>query len=229
MLSSSFKLKVCGLRDNVEEVGAIEPDFMGFIFYAKSPRFVGIDFKMPYINGIKKAGVFVNQPIDEVLGLKEKYKLDYLQLHGDETVDYCVELKAIGSKIIKVFAGNKPLHQGVLDDYAEFIDYYLFDTKMEKHGGNGITFDWRNIENLRLKKPFILSGGISLDNVSELSKSKNKPFAIDVNSKFEIKPGLKDIEKLKELKVTLNSIINNENNTNKNRHSEALKVPTLKP
>ncbi|MEQ8927845.1 MAG: phosphoribosylanthranilate isomerase [Fulvivirga sp.] len=203
MPSQSIKLKVCGLRDNVIEVTDVEPDFMGFIFYKKSPRFVGEDFVMP--NGIraKKVGVFVNQSIEEVMSLKQKYQLDYLQLHGDESVDYCVELKAVDSKIIKVFAGNKPLNQEVLDSYSEFIDYYLFDTKMDKHGGNGIAFDWTNIDQLRLKKPYILSGGISLDNVVEVSRSVNIPFAVDVNSKFEISPGLKDIKRLKELTVTL--------------------------
>lgn len=203
MLNLSIKLKVCGLRDNVGEVESVDPDFMGFIFYPKSPRYVGEDYVMPKGINAKKVGVFVNQSIEEVMSLKQKYQLEYLQLHGDESVDYCVELKAVDSKIIKVFAGNKPLNQEVLDSYAEFIDYYLFDTKMDKHGGNGVVFEWTNIDQLRLKKPYILSGGISLENVGEVSRSVNKPFAIDVNSKFEISPGLKDLEKLKELKTAI--------------------------
>lgn len=203
MLNQPIKLKVCGLRDNVDEVEGVDPDFMGFIFYPKSPRYVGEDYVMPKGIKAKKVGVFVNQSIEEVMSLKQKYQLDYLQLHGDESVDYCVELKAIDSKIIKVFAGNKPLNQEVLDSYAEFIDFYLFDTKLDKHGGNGVAFDWTTIDQLRLKKPYILSGGIGLENVGEVSRSVNKPFAIDVNSKFEISPGLKDLEKLKELKTAI--------------------------
>ena len=203
MFNSRLKIKVCGLRDNILEVDAVQPDFIGFIFYPKSPRYVGYDFVMPPALAALKVGVFVNQPIRQVMEIQRKHDLDYLQLHGDENVDYCVELKAHALKIIKVFAGNQmPLRED-LDNYAPFIDYYLFDTKLAQHGGNGISFDWSVLHNLNLKKPIILSGGISLANVKELDSLADKIYAIDVNSKFETSPGLKNINQIKELKSTI--------------------------
>ncbi len=200
MPKTGLKIKVCGLRDNILEVAALQPDMMGFIFFPKSPRYVGKDFIMPEVLTALKVGVFVNQPVMEVKNIQKKYQLDYLQLHGDENIDYCVELKSNALKIIKVFAGNALPGQVKLDAYAPFIDYYLFDTKLTQHGGNGIAFDWSVIEDQKLKKPLILSGGINLDNVEELVPIADKIYGIDLNSKFEIEPGLKDIQKLEELK-----------------------------
>lgn len=199
-MPNAIKLKVCGLRNNITEVDALNPDYVGFIFFPKSPRYVGTLFVKPNNLRGHAVGVFVNQPVDEVLELSAKYKLDYIQLHGDESVDYCVEIKALSRKIIKVFAGNKPLDQNILDDYAPFIDYYLFDTKLEQHGGTGVSFNWDVLHNLKLKKPYFISGGVGLDNIDDLLKSGLQPYALDVNSKFEVEPGLKDIERLKELK-----------------------------
>lgn len=194
------KIKVCGLRDNISAVNDLNPDFMGFIFYPKSPRYVGESFVMPDgLNG-EKVGVFVNQPVLSLIAAQKKYQLDYLQLHGDENVDYCVELKANAIKIIKVFAGNNLPSQADLDEFAPFIDYYLFDTKLDQHGGNGVVFDWSVIKSLKLKKPLFLSGGISLKNSKQVKQLGSTVYAIDVNSKFEIDPGLKDITKLQDLK-----------------------------
>jgi phosphoribosylanthranilate isomerase len=198
---ANIKLKVCGLRDNIDEVAALEPDFMGFICYDKSPRYIGKDFSNNLKNEAFKIGVFVNQPIDEVLDLAKKHRFDMVQLHGNENVDYCVELKAYDLKIIKVFAGNKLPAQHEIDAFLPFVDYFLFDTKLETHGGTGKTFDWNNLKTLTIKKPIFLSGGLSLENIASIEElNRLEIFAIDVNSKFEISPGRKDIEKLKSLK-----------------------------
>lgn len=198
---ANIKLKVCGLRDNINEVAALEPDFMGFICYVKSPRYIGESFSKNIKTKAIKVGVFVNQPVDQVLDLVKKYGFDMVQLHGDENVDYCVELKAYDIKIIKVFAGNKLPAQHKIDAFLPFVDYFLFDTRLEKHGGTGVTFDWNNLKSLSLKKPVFLSGGLSLDNITSIKALDGiEIFAIDVNSKFEDAPGLKNIEKLRSLK-----------------------------
>jgi phosphoribosylanthranilate isomerase len=199
-----IKLKICGLRDNIHEVADLQPDFMGFIFYDKSPRYVGNDFKIDDNIKGNKIGVFVNQAIEEVLRIKKKYQLDLVQLHGNESVEYCVELKAYGVSIIKVFAGNQLPIQHVLDMYNSFVDYFLFDTKTDKEGGTGISFDWNNLNSLKIQKPIFLSGGLSLENIKAIEDEDGLDiFAIDVNSRFELSPGLKDIESLKKLKSIL--------------------------
>ncbi|HNP18557.1 MAG TPA: phosphoribosylanthranilate isomerase [Fulvivirga sp.] len=203
---NTIKLKVCGLRDNVMEVAALCPDFMGFIFYDKSPRYVGDAFVLGAKTTALRIGVFVDQPIDEVLEIHKKYKLDMVQLHGSESIDYCVELKAYDIKIIKVFAGNELPSQPIIDAYAPFIDYYLFDSKGKYEGGNGIAFDWTVLDQVKLTKPLFLSGGIDLDNVQNIKNLRGvEIYAIDVNSKFELTPGNKDIDKLKKLKSILKS------------------------
>lgn len=197
---ATIKLKVCGLRDNVDEVVALAPDFMGFICYGKSPRFIGNGFLGPK-TAIKKIGVFVNQPIDEVFELVKKHQFDVVQLHGNENVDYCVELKAVGIVIIKVFAGNQLPTQQQLDAFVPFVDYFLFDTKLETHGGTGVTFDWGKLKELSIKRPLFLSGGLSLENIKTIEDIDGLDiYAIDVNSRFETAPTNKDIEKLIALK-----------------------------
>lgn len=197
-----MKLKVCGLRDNVTEVMQVDPDFAGFIFYPKSPRYVGDDFVMP--EGIKnKVGVFVNERIEKVLEIQKKYRLDYIQLHGNEDAPYCAELKALGMKVIKVFAGNHLPKQAALDEYVPYTDFFLFDTKGDKPGGNGVAFDWSNLSGLTLRTPFFLSGGIGTDNVNLLSQLPVTPYALDVNSRFERSPALKDVTLLKQFKALI--------------------------
>ncbi len=200
---ADIRLKVCGLRDNISEVVALRPDFVGFIFYPGSPRYVG-DLETNKIKdipeSIKTVGVFVNQPIDQVKKIAHRYNLDLIQLHGEEPVDYCVELKAEDLNLIKVFSGNKLPEHKVLEEYSSFIDYYLFDTRGEKHGGTGKIFNWGKLADLRLKKPVFLSGGIDLENIKKLRELETAIYAVDVNSRFEISPGLKDIQSLERLK-----------------------------
>lgn len=203
-----MKLKVCGMRDsqNIRELLKLQPDYMGFIFFEKSPRNVGNDLDaqllLSFPKTTQKVGVFVNEPLDSLRATVRKYKLDYVQLHGDESVEYVGELYADGIKVIKVFSvGNEAFDFSLLKPYKSFVDFFLFDTKGKERGGNGVTFDWKVLEAYDQSVPFLLSGGIDLENIAKLDELKGMNLhAIDVNSKFELEPGLKDIERVRELK-----------------------------
>jgi len=207
------KLKICGMRDsgNIEEVASLEPDYMGFIFYKKSKRFVAeLDpatlSTMP--ENIVRVGVFVNHDLKEVVQLAEKFSLNLLQLHGNESAAYVTELKQLleGSsiKLMKAFGIDENFDFAVLNEYESEVDYFLFDTQTPDHGGSGKLFNWKLLNGYTLDKPYFLSGGIGLESVEALKTIDDKRlFAIDVNSKFETEPGIKDISKLKEFKRQL--------------------------
>lgn len=205
----SVKLKVCGMRDpaNIAEVAALQPDYMGFIFYEKSPRFVGDDFEMPAIPvGIKKVGVFVNETTEAIVNKVNRYKLDFVQLHGNESSAQCLELKDQGVKIIKAFSVDKDFKFESVEPYANFVSYFLFDTKGKYFGGNATAFDWSLLQQYSLQIPFFLSGGISIDNVSDIHKiGTSKLHSIDVNSGVERSAGVKDLNKIKDLKRAVSS------------------------
>lgn len=195
-----MKIKVCGIRNqnNLSFLNDSDVDLIGFIFYKKSSRnFSNGDIET--IDSKKlKVGVFVNQELSEVERLAKKHKLDYLQLHGDESVEYCHELKNKGYKLFKAFSVYDQLPI-ILKDYKQAVDFFLFDTKGAAYGGNGMQFDWRILSDYQLDKPFILSGGIGPQDVESIKNiSHPKLFAVDVNSRFEIAPGLKDEQVLKE-------------------------------
>lgn len=209
-----MQLKICGLRDlkNVQEVVEnASPDLVGFIFYTKSSRNVdetklpGIIEKLPA--NVKKVGVFVNATTSDMLEKAIRYKLDYLQLHGEESVAQCRELYDSGQKIIKAFGIRQQFDFGQLQSYVPYISYFLFDTKGEKEGGNGYSFDWKVLNDYDQKVPFFLSGGISLENIDEVKEFRNlNIFGLDVNSKFEVSPGLKDIFKMKALRNKIDDL-----------------------
>ncbi len=205
----SVKLKVCGMRDpaNIAEVAALQPDYMGFIFYEKSPRFVGDDFEMPAIPvGIKKVGVFVNETTEAIVNKVNRYKLDFVQPHGNESSAQCLDLKDQGVKIIKAFSVDKDFKFESVEPYANFVSYFLFDTKGKYFGGNATTFDWSLLQQYSLQIPFFLSGGISIDNVSDIHKiGTSKLHSIDVNSGVERSAGVKDLNKIKDLKRAVSS------------------------
>lgn len=195
-----MKLKICGMKypANILEVGSLLPDYMGFIFWENSARyFDGVIPDLP--KSIKKVGVFVNESIPVIEEKIAKYDLQAIQLHGKESVEFCSELKSKiepSIEIIKVFSADENFNFSVLKAYEPVCDYFLFDTKGKLPGGNGTTFDWRILENYPSTKPFFLSGGIGieeLDSINEISKTNLPIYAIDVNSKFEIEPGLKNI------------------------------------
>ena len=205
-----MKLKVCGMRDpeNIREISTLQPDFMGFIFFPKSPRNVSDEITNEQLpaNGVKKVGVFVNEVPDIVKEKAATYQLDLLQLHGNESPAYCEAMKNDGYSIIKVFSVGNEFNFANLEAYLPFVDYFLFDTKGKYYGGNGEVFNWEILNNYHLEKPFFLSGGIDEQNVEQIDKIKNPwLFAIDVNSKFEISPALKDVERVKKLKEKLKS------------------------
>ena len=193
--------------DNVEQLRKLEPDFMGMIFYEKSSRNVGESLDAAEIKELshpKKIGVFVNADKDFMLQKVEDFGLDYLQLHGQESVEMCKDLKGSGVGIIKVFSVANGFDFDILTEYEPFVDFFLFDTKGKHPGGNGVVFNWEILDQYPSSIPFFLSGGISLENAGAIP---NHPrlYGIDVNSKFEISPGLKNIEQLTDLKKQLAS------------------------
>ena len=190
--------------ENIRQLLALQPDYMGFIFYEKSSRFVGdkLDEKLlksfPFTT--RKVGVFVNATAAYILEMYKKYELNYVQLHGEELPDFCKNLKHKGVNIIKAFSVDKDFSFGKLQNYKPYCDFFLFDTKGEQRGGNGTTFDWSILNKYDNEKPFFLAGGIDLNNAQNSLEIRGlKIHSLDVNSKFEISPALKDIGKLEEL------------------------------
>ena len=204
-----MKLKVCGMKyhENIAGVAALQPDYLGFIFYKNSQRFVAED--TPEVSeAIKKTGVFVNAPLAYIAEHIDKHNLKAVQLHGNETPEFCNTLKRQydqSLEIIKVFSIKDEFNFSVLEPYEALCDYYLFDTKGKLPGGNGYTFDWTVLEAYSSSKPYFLSGGIGIDQLDKINKFKKSKastycYALDVNSRFEKEPGLKSITRLKHFK-----------------------------
>lgn len=185
--------------DNLEAVCELSPDYVGFIFYPRSKRFVDVRtdqdlFRIPG-PGIKKVGVFVDEDIHRIMHIYETCELSLVQLHGNETVDECRELKEAGIPLLKAF--DPSASQALLNDFEPFIDYYLFDTPGPGKGGSGRKFDWTLLDGLNLPHPFFLGGGIAPSDAGVVEEVKNEAFlAVDVNSRFELSPGRKDIQAL---------------------------------
>ena len=200
-----MKLKVCGLKyqENIKDVLEVTPDFLGFIFYPPSPRFVGelAPSFVKGINNIKKVGVFVNASLPEVLETKEKYGLELIQLHGDESPEYVSEAKKNGLKVIKVFRINDKLPEN-LTAFQTNAELFLFDTDSKAYGGSGKQFDWELLKDV--SHPFLLSGGIGPEDIFQIKALSLKYLqGIDVNSKVEVEPGRKSISLIKQLKEQL--------------------------
>ncbi|OXA93113.1 phosphoribosylanthranilate isomerase [Flavobacterium hercynium] len=202
-----MKLKICGMKypENIINVGALLPDYMGFIFWEKSARYC--DGTIPeLIQTIKKVGVFVNESVENIIEKISKHNLQAIQLHGQESVEFCEELKNNISKkieIIKVFSVGDDFDFNVLEPFENLCDYFLFDTKGKLPGGNGTTFDWEILKKYKSKKPFFLSGGIGIEEIAAIKNLNLPVYAIDVNSKFEIEPGLKNKNLLSNFKRQL--------------------------
>ena len=201
----AIQTKICGMKfpDNVSEIASLYPDYLGFIFYEKSPR--NFESTIPTIDkSIKKVGVFVNASLKKILEKVKQYELDLVQLHGDESPEFCQLLQQNKFKVIKAFNIDNQFKFSELENYFNYCNYFLFDTKGTNHGGNGIVFDWSVLENYHLHKRYFLSGGIGLENSDEVKSFLTKEYsknciAIDCNSKLEVSPGLKSIEKTKQL------------------------------
>ncbi len=194
--------------ENILEIANLKPDYLGFIFWEKSSRFFENTIQeLP--KTVLKVGVFVDENLDKIISKVEQFKLDLVQLHGNENVLFCEKLKLNNIKIVKAFSVDTNFNFEILNEYEQVCDYFLFDTKGKLPGGNGITFNWNLLENYKLNKPFFLSGGIGLEEITkikEFTKSdiSKKCIAIDVNSKFEIKAGLKNEKELSQFKKMLN-------------------------
>ncbi|AHL31220.1 putative bifunctional tryptophan synthase, beta subunit (TrpB)/anthranilate isomerase activity of trpC (TrpF) [Candidatus Karelsulcia muelleri] len=194
------KLKICGLKykNNISDIIDLYPDFIGFIFYDKSPRFVGYNFLAPDTIGISKVGVFVNEKEDNLLKISLKNNLDFVQLHGTENPDYCSNISKYGIKIIKSFGIDNDFSFEEISKYRNYVNYFLFDFKSTFFGGSGNKFSWEKIYDYNLKVPFFLSGGINSNDFDQINNLKiPNLLGIDLNSCFEIKPGLKNIFLLK--------------------------------
>ena len=197
-----MKIKICGMKysENIKAVSVLKPDFMGFIFYPKSPRYVGaldISVLNEFPKTIKKIGVFVNENLENILTIAYKYKLDGMQLHGTELVEMCEKLKEVGYIVIKAFPIAEAYNFKVTKAYEGACDYFLFDTKTDAYGGSGVKFNWKMLDEYKGETPFLLSGGISADDAEDILKIEHPKFTgVDLNSKFEIKPGIKNVKLL---------------------------------
>lgn len=195
--------KVCGMRatENINQLLALKPDFLGFIFYPRSARFVGQELDAQLLEQFpahtRKVGVFVNAPLEAMLEAVGRYRLEAVQLHGEESPALCRQLKEKGLLVFKAFSVDDNFDFDQLQAYEGCCDYYLFDTKGQQYGGNGVTFNWDVLKNYRLDTPFFLSGGIDLEHARQISNLDLPALCgIDINSRFEISPALKDVRKV---------------------------------
>ena len=211
---SQLQIKVCGLtqQSQIQELISLNVDFLGFIFYEKSPRYVLHHLSLKEIAEIPhfgKVGVFVNESIKAIVEITTESQLDIIQLHGDEDEKFILQLRQIlgnNIKIIKVIRiGNQSFDelQKTINQQPSTVNYLLFDTDSKAFGGTGKTFDWQILNEIEIPIPYFLSGGISLENIHQLSTINHQPLALDINSKFETEPGIKDLEKIKTFKSLL--------------------------
>ena len=199
----ALKIKVCGMKyqSNIKALANLSPDYMGFIFYPPSKRFIGVEFEKQDIThlhpDIKKTAVFVDAQLHEAVEFSDIYGIKTLQLHGNETPEFCADLQKKYFTVIKAFGIDKNFDFSILESYQNVVDFFLFDAKTINHGGSGEIFNWQILADYKLNKPFFLSGGLSLENLEQALGLKHEQFyGLDLNSKFEIEPGFKDIEKL---------------------------------
>lgn len=195
-----MKIKVCGMKTehNVHELLQLKPDFIGFIFYEKSPRYCSKNISISNCESTKKIGVFVNESIEKIIEIAKKHNLNGIQLHGSESPEFCKQIASQNLLTIKAFNVENVNDFEQTKPFEGIVDFFLFDTKTPAHGGSGQKFDWQILNHYKEKTPFFLSGGISENHVEEI-KNLQIPllYAIDINSRFETEPALKDIQKIK--------------------------------
>lgn len=199
-----MKVKICGMTkmDNILEVAELQPDYLGFIFYPPSPRYMRKALKPAQLRNLNTGavitGVFVNSGYDEIIFLLEEYELQAVQLHGDESPEFCSEISRSGVEVIKAFRVNDNFDFNRLEEYQPFCKYFLFDTHSAQKGGSGKKFDWEILDKYLLEHPFFLSGGITANDALNIKNINHSALAgVDLNSRFEIKPGIKNISLLK--------------------------------
>jgi phosphoribosylanthranilate isomerase len=193
-----MKLKVCGMKysDNIRQVAELRPDYIGFVFYEGSKRFVGHNFVMPEISGeIQKAGIFVNAAEDLILNTIQKYALDLVQLHGEEDPEFCERISK-HTRVVKAFGIDESFDLKVLDNYKSHCSYFLFDYKSDNFDGSVKPFNWELLKDYDNSVPFFIAGGMDLEKYRRIESLNLNVYGIDVNSRMEIKPGYKDIIKI---------------------------------
>lgn len=215
-----MKIKVCGLKspDNILAIAALPVDFIGLILYNGSPRNAASEQMIEWLEqnesalaGVKIAGVFVNAEIEDVLNAVHDYRLDFVQLHGDESPDYCRELDSFRSlssmrtaKLIKAFRVDEQFDFSSVAAYASWCSYALFDTRSAEYGGSGRHFDWELLRQYGGPLPFLLSGGIAEEDAEALLQFRHPlMMGVDINSRFETAPAEKDVEKINRFIQTL--------------------------
>ena len=202
-----MNFKICGMSDfeNIKTISVLKPNYMGFIFWEKSPRY--IKTSIPILpNEIIKTGIFVDASFKYIKKNIDKHNLKAIQLHGKESPGFCSLIKRFDVTVIKAFRVDKSFNFDKIKLYENSSDLFLFDSQGKLPGGNGYNFDWKILRNYKSEKPFFLSGGIGINNMDEihkLLKSKLPVFGVDVNSKFESDPGIKKFKELKEFKNKL--------------------------
>ncbi len=201
---SNLKIKVCGMRDpeNILGVIAALPDYMGFIFYPKSKRFVGVEPSVKVLDmipdSVRKVGVFVDETLDKVFEIIRSWQLNVVQLHGNESPQCCQQFKNSGIAVFKAFSVDESFDFAALKAYSAVCDYFLFDTKGQLRGGTGQKFNWQLLENYKGDVPFFLSGGIGPEDIDAIRQFRHQQlYGIDINSGFEISAAMKDVEKVK--------------------------------
>lgn len=197
---TKLRVKVCGMAhsDNIRDIAGLEVDYIGLIFFEKSSRFVK-DLELPDIPGIQKIGVFVNESVDVIRTYIRKYGLNGIQLHGEESPEDCKAVKKLGVEVFKAVSVDSNFNFESLRSYGGDVDYFIFDAKGPKRGGNGIPFDWKKLSEYKDDIPFFLSGGIGPEMVGEIGALDHPMlYAVDINSRFEIEPGLKNVENVKQ-------------------------------
>lgn len=208
-----MKIKVCGLRepDNIQAIAQLPIDFIGFVLYPQSPRVASkkvlpqwLEKHEDELEGISRVGVFVNAEVDQILNAVHDFRLDFVQLHGDESPEYCRELQTYwtissmrSAQIIKAFRVDEEFNFAKTQPYERLCAYFLFDTKGKEYGGTGHRFNWAVLSKYMGMTPYLLSGGIDEDMAEEIRQLNFKQMeGVDINSRFEIKPGLKDVDKV---------------------------------
>ena len=207
---SRLLVKVCGMRDEVAlaEVAALGPDFLGFIFAPKSPRFVGDSLAPELVRALPpsiwKVGVFVNETTENMLAIAKRFGLAAVQLHGQETPVQCEELSEAGLLVMKAFSVGQAVDFAALLPYVPYCDFFLFDTKGAAPGGNGAIFDWNLLSGYNLPVPYFLAGGLGLEHAAELAALRLPGLVgVDLNSGFETAPGVKDSRRLAQMLTQL--------------------------
>lgn len=217
-----MKIKICGMREpqNIKDVAALQPDYMGYIFYARSPRFAGKVTNHETLltktdNSIKTA-VFVDEQIPEICRVQRIYQFGAVQLHGNETSEFCKNLRdqlPSGVQIFRAFGMADEFDFSKLITFQPFVDFFLFDTSTIEKGGSGKTFDWAILKNYHLDTPYWLSGGIGIEEIEQVLKTgflSDTLYGIDLNSRLETEPGHKDISKVASIMKFRDACLNNE-------------------